>query len=120
MSYEGAPLAYLEIYRTPRDVVGRHYPADPRDLGVHIAIGPRTGVGRGLGRALMRAVAAGLFAADPQCARVVADPDAAHVVARKMFTAAGFTLLHESELGHKRDALLACTRPSPALPGTRD
>ncbi|MET7425488.1 GNAT family N-acetyltransferase [Dactylosporangium sp. NPDC005555] len=109
-SYEGIPLAYLELYRTARDVVGRHYPAHAHDLGVHIAIGPPDDIGRGHGRALVRAVVAGLFAADRRCARVLADPDATHAVARRMFTAAGFSLMQESDLGHKRAALLVADR----------
>jgi RimJ/RimL family protein N-acetyltransferase len=112
---DGQPLAYVEIYRTPRDVIALHYPADPHDLGIHLAIGPLEQTGRGVGRTLVRAIAASLFAADAQCLRVLADPDCAHRPARRMFAAAGFHLLHESDLGHKRAALLACTRPVASL-----
>ena len=107
---DGVPLAYLEVYRTPRDVVGRHYPADPYDLGVHIAVGPRSATGRGLGRELVAGLAEGLFAADPRCSRVVADPDVRHLMARRMFAGAGFEPLAEADLGHKRAALLARPR----------
>ena len=105
ISYDRSPLAYVEIYRTPRDVVGRQYPADPFDLGLHLAIGDRERTGRGLGRALARAVAEGLAVADPRCRRVLADPDERHTMARKMFLGAGFRLLSLSDLGHKRAAL---------------
>jgi RimJ/RimL family protein N-acetyltransferase len=107
---DGADLAYLEVYRTPRDVVGRHYPAGPYDLGVHLAVGPPHATGRGLGRELMRALAAGLFAADSRCEQVLADPDVRHEKARRMFAAAGFALLAEVDLGHKEAALMTCNR----------
>jgi lysine N-acyltransferase len=105
VSYRGEPVAYLEIYRTPRDVVGLQYDADPFDLGIHLAIGDRSRTGRGLGRRLVRAVADGLFAADHRLRRVLADPDERHRVARRMFEAAGFRLLGVRDLGHKRAAL---------------
>ena len=105
VSYEESPLAYVEIYRTPRDVVGQHYPADPYDLGVHLAIGDRQRTGRGRGRALVRAIAEGLAVADPRCRRVLADPDERHLVARRTFVAAGYRLIGVRDLGHKHAAL---------------
>jgi RimJ/RimL family protein N-acetyltransferase len=105
VSHHGAPLAYVEIYRTPRDVVGLQYDADPYDLGVHLAIGEKERTGRGLGRAMVRAVADGLALADPRVRRVLADPDERHEMARRMFQAAGFRLLAVRDLGHKHAAL---------------
>ena len=105
VSYSDEPLAYVEIYRTPRDVVGLRYPADPYDLGLHLAIGERERTGHGEGRALVRAIAEGLSIADPRCRRVLADPDERHVVAGRMFRAAGFQLLGVRDLGHKHAAL---------------
>jgi lysine N-acyltransferase len=105
VSYGGKPFAYVEIYRTPRDVVGLHYPTDPHDLGLHLAIGDRERTGRGLGRAMVGAIADGLARADPRCRRLLADPDERHDMARRMFLGAGFHLLSISDLGHKRAAL---------------
>lgn len=105
IGYEGAPLAYIEVYRTPRDVVGSRYDADPYDLGLHLAIGDQERTGRGLGRAMVRAVAAGLSTADPRCRHLLADPDERHTMAHRMFVAAGFRLLGVRDLGHKRAAL---------------
>ncbi|WP_033339950.1 GNAT family N-acetyltransferase [Catenuloplanes japonicus] len=112
VSYEDAPLAYVEIYRVARDVVGLQYDADAHDLGIHLAIGERASTGRGLGRAMVRAVADGLFEADPRCAVVVADPDERHGMARRMFAGAGFTLWGVRDLGHKRAAILRYVRPA--------
>lgn len=108
VSLDERPLAYVEIYRTPRDVVGLQYDTDPYDLGIHLAIGERDSTGRGLGRRLARAVAAGLSVADPRVRRVWADPDERHLIARRMFQEAGFRFLGIRDLGHKHAALLFC------------
>ncbi|WP_250029484.1 GNAT family N-acetyltransferase [Paractinoplanes maris] len=105
ISYEEEPFAYVEIYRTPRDVVGLHYDADPYDLGLHLAIGDVTRTGKGLGRAMVRAIAHGLARADRRTRRLLADPDERHAMARRMFVGAGFRLMSVSDLGHKRAAL---------------
>lgn len=124
VSHEGVPLAYVEIYRTPRDVVGLQYDADPYDLGIHLAIGDRARTGRGLGRALVRAVARGLAAADPRVRRVFADPDERHAMARRMFQGAGFHSLGLSDLGHKTAALyfyeISGNDPSSAFTGVHN
>ncbi|GAA2657905.1 GNAT family N-acetyltransferase [Paractinoplanes durhamensis] len=105
VSFGDKPLAYVEIYRTPRDVVGLNYDAEPYDLGIHLAIGELGRTGQGLGRRLVRAVADGLFAADPRVRKILADPDERHLIARRMFQAADFDLLGIRDLGHKRAAL---------------
>lgn len=110
---DGGPLAYLEVYRAARDVVARHYPADPHDLGLHIAIGDPSDVDRGFGRRLLRAAAEALLDADPASPRVVAEPDVRNVMAVRAFTAAGYPLLSECDLGHKRAALVAYPRRNP-------
>ena len=109
---DGVPLAYLEIYRAARDLVARHYDAHPADLGVHVAIGEPGAVNRGFGRALLRAVAGGLLAADPACRRVVAEPDVRNEMAVRAFVAAGYELRRECDFGYKRAALVEHARPA--------
>lgn len=86
----GEDIAYIEVYRVDRDRLAGHYPNGPRDLGVHLAIGNIELTGRGLGRAMLRAVAHGLLQADPRCPRVVAEPDSGNAASINAFTAAGF------------------------------
>jgi 2,3-dihydroxybenzoate-AMP ligase len=107
---DGEPLAYLEVYRAARDIVARHYPAHPHDLGLHIAIGDPSKVDRGFGRRLLRAAAEALLAADPAAGRVVAEPDVRNAMAVRAFTAAGYSLMSECDLGYKRAALVAHPR----------
>ena len=113
ISLEGDPFAYVEVYRTPRDVIGPHYGAACFDLGIHLAIGNLASTGRGLGRQMVRAVALGLGAADARVRRILADPDERHLMARRMFLAAGFAFLGVHDLGHKNAALYAFPLPNP-------
>jgi lysine N-acyltransferase len=112
VSYEGSPVAYVEVYRASRDVLADHHPTATRDLGVHIAIGERRRTGRGFGPRVLRAVSDGLFRADPRCGAVLGDPEATHDVARRAFAAAGFVPVAEVDLPHKRAAILARHRPA--------
>lgn len=100
------PLAYVEVYRVARDVLGAVVDAGAADLGIHLAIGEAAATGRGMGRATLDAVAAGLLRVDRACSAVWGDPAADHVAARRAFTAAGFALVGEVELPHKRAAAL--------------
>ncbi|AOS62786.1 GNAT family N-acetyltransferase [Actinoalloteichus hymeniacidonis] len=106
LSHEGAPLAYLEVYRVIRDRLAACYPVRPHDLGVHVAIGELQATGRGLGRALLREVALGLLRADPACDRVVAEPDISNAPSVRAFEAAGFHNHGRITLSDKTAALL--------------
>ncbi|WP_084468924.1 GNAT family N-acetyltransferase [Nocardiopsis trehalosi] len=117
VALDGDPVAYVELYRAARDVVARHYDAHPHDVGVHIAIGDPGRVGRGLGPRLLDALARAVFAADPDCRRIVMEPDAANTAARRAAERAGLALLGEVDLPHKRAALLVRSRG--AAPRTR-
>jgi Acetyltransferases, including N-acetylases of ribosomal proteins len=72
---DGTPMSYWEIYRADLDLLARHYPARPHDTGLHLLIGGVANRGRGLGSALLRAVADLVLDRRPACARVVAEPD---------------------------------------------
>ncbi|MGH3932988.1 MAG: GNAT family N-acetyltransferase [Pseudonocardiaceae bacterium] len=115
----GTALAYLEVYRARRDRISALYPAAEHDLGVHVAIGEVGNTGRGVGRALLRAIAEGLLAADPACRRVVAEPDVRNVASLRAFTAAGFQRCGELTLPEKTAALLVRPRTGHDLPRWR-
>lgn len=104
------PVAYLELYRVARDVLGRCYPHHPHDLGVHIAIGDPQRIGRGLGSRLLRQVAQGLLAADPRCRRVVAEPDVHNGRSVAAFGKAGYVREGEVGLPDKNAALVVFER----------
>lgn len=108
---DGREIGYVELYRVIRDTLAGCYPHHPRDLGVHVAIGEPDAVGRGLGSSLLRAVSDGLFAADPHCRRVVAEPDVHNGASIGAFRSAGFVRDREVGLPGKNAALMIRTRP---------
>ncbi|MDT0303831.1 GNAT family N-acetyltransferase [Streptomonospora wellingtoniae] len=110
VSRDGADLAYVELYRAARDVVARHYDAMPHDIGFHIAIGDPRRTGRGVGKEILDAFAAAVFAAEPRCRRILMEPDAANAAARRAAAKAGLAFLAEADLPHKRAALYVRAR----------
>lgn len=107
---EGTPMSYWEVYRADLDPLARHYPARPHDIGIHLLIGAVTDRGRGLGSALLRAVADLVLDRRPACARVVAEPDLRNTPSVAAFLSAGFRFSAEVDLPAKRAALMVRDR----------
>jgi RimJ/RimL family protein N-acetyltransferase len=105
-TYDGVDLAYVELYRVRHDRLAEYYAWQEHDWGLHLAIGDTGFVGRGIGRRLIRSLAAALLRSDPLCDRVVAEPAAANVPSVRAFEAAGFVSHGELELPEKRAQLM--------------
>ncbi|MER5756638.1 GNAT family N-acetyltransferase [Streptomyces sp. NPDC002088] len=103
---EGTPMSYWEVYRADLDPLARRYPARPHDTGIHLLIGAVADRGRGLGSALLRAVADLALDKRPACARVVAEPDLRNTPSVAAFLSAGFRFSAEVDLPAKRAALM--------------
>ncbi|MEU2224257.1 GNAT family N-acetyltransferase [Streptomyces sp. NPDC018347] len=103
---DGTPIGYWEIYRADLDPVARHYPARPHDTGIHLLVGAAADRGRGLGSALLRAVADLILDRRPACERVVAEPDLRNTPSVAAFLSAGFRFAAEIEVPGKRAALM--------------
>ncbi|MEV5879853.1 GNAT family N-acetyltransferase [Streptomyces sp. NPDC052101] len=103
---DGTPMSYWEIYRADLDPLARHYPARPHDTGIHLFVGAAADRGRGLGSALIRAVADLILDRRPTCARVVAEPDLCNTPSVAAFLSAGFRFADEVDLPGKRAALM--------------
>lgn len=103
---DGTPMSYWEIYRADLDPLARHYPARPHDTGIHLLIGSIADRGRGLGSALLRAVADLILDKRFTCARVVAEPDLFNAPSVAAFLTAGFRFSAEVDLPDKRAALV--------------
>ncbi|MER6070863.1 GNAT family N-acetyltransferase [Streptomyces sp. NPDC001817] len=103
---DGTPMSYWEIYRADLDPLARHYPARPHDTGIHLLVGGAADRGRGLGSALLRAVADLILDRRPACARVVAEPDLGNTPSVAAFLSAGFRYADELDLPGKRAALV--------------
>ncbi|MFF7451956.1 MULTISPECIES: GNAT family N-acetyltransferase [unclassified Streptomyces] len=109
---DGTPMSYWEIYRADLDPLARHYPARPHDTGIHLLIGTAADRGRGLGSALLRAVADLALHKRPTCARVIAEPDIHNTPSVSAFLRAGFRHSGEIDLPDKRAALMIRDRPA--------
>jgi RimJ/RimL family protein N-acetyltransferase len=107
---DGTPMSYWELYRADLDPVARHYPARPHDTGIHLLIGSAADRGRGLGSALLRAVADLALDKRPACARVIAEPDIRNTPSIAAFLTAGFRFSAEVDLPDKRAALMVRDR----------
>lgn len=103
---DGTPMSYWEIYRADLDPLSRYYPARPHDTGIHLLIGDGTNRGRGLGTALLRAVADLVFDNRPRCTRVIAEPDIRNTPSVSAFLSSGFRCSAEIDLPEKRAALM--------------
>jgi RimJ/RimL family protein N-acetyltransferase len=106
----GTPMSYFEIYRADLDPLARHYPARPHDTGIHLLIGGVADRGRGVGSALLRAVADLVLDNRPRCARVIAEPDLRNTPSVSAFLTAGFRFSAEVDLPDKRAALMVRDR----------
>ncbi|MFF8839886.1 GNAT family N-acetyltransferase [Streptomyces sp. NPDC015130] len=103
---DDAPMSYFEIYRADLDPLARYYPARPHDTGIHLLVGGATDRGRGVGTALLRAVATLVLDHRPRCTRVVAEPDIRNTPSVSAFLGAGFRRAAEVDLPDKRAALM--------------
>ncbi|MFF2524941.1 GNAT family N-acetyltransferase [Streptomyces liangshanensis] len=106
----GIPMSYWEIYRADLDPLARHYPARPHDTGIHLLLGGVADRGRGVGTALLRAVADLVLDHRPRCGRVVAEPDLRNTPSVSAFLSAGFRFGAEIDLPDKRAALMVRDR----------
>ncbi|WUD86178.1 acetyltransferase [Streptomyces sp. NBC_00503] len=103
---DGTPMSYWEIYRADLDPLSAYYPARPHDTGIHLLIGDGTNRGRGLGAALLRAVADLVLDNRPRSMRVIAEPDIRNTPSVSAFLSSGFRCSAEIELPGKRAALM--------------
>ncbi|MFE7096301.1 GNAT family N-acetyltransferase [Streptomyces erythrochromogenes] len=107
---DGTPMSYWEIYRADLDPLSHHYPARPHDTGIHLLIGDGANRGRGLGTALLRAVADLVLGNRPRCTRIVAEPDIRNTPSVSAFLSSGFRCHAEIDLPEKRAALMVRER----------
>ncbi|WP_405528632.1 acetyltransferase [Streptomyces avidinii] len=103
---DGRPMSYWEIYRADLDRLSGYYPTRPHDTGIHLLIGDGPNRGRGLGTALLRAVADLVLGNRPRCTRVVAEPDIRNTPSVSAFLSSGFRCSAEIDLPEKRAALM--------------
>jgi RimJ/RimL family protein N-acetyltransferase len=115
-SFRGQEVAYLEVYRAAKDSIAPRYASEPHDLGFHAAIADLRFVNRGIAPILFPRVVASLFELEPQCRRVMFDPDHRNAGARAVCEWAGCTFLGEHDMANRRMALYALPRAPEDVP----
>src|SRR5271154_5663223 len=113
-SMRGVDRAYLELYWAAKDLISRHYDADPYDVGLHAAIADVPLVNRGFGPLLLPRIVASIFAAEPRCGRIMFDPDHRNTVVRRLCKYVGCRFLGEHDTTSRRMVLYALERPTSA------
>ncbi|NNH71818.1 acetyltransferase [Nocardia uniformis] len=78
-------VAYIELYRAAKDEIGQLYHADPHDMGFHIATADLNLIGRGVMSGWVGQLGRNILAAEPECRRVMGDPDHRNTAIRKTF-----------------------------------
>lgn len=116
-SYKDTDMVYLEIYRAAKDSVGRLYPADPHDIGLHAAVAELSIVNKGAAARLVPALIRSIFEADPNCRRVIFEPDHRNTAMRRLAEFAGGVFLGERDMrADRRVALFVLPRTPDDLP----
>ncbi|MCV7030684.1 GNAT family N-acetyltransferase [Mycobacterium sherrisii] len=106
----GSECAYLEIYWAAKDMISRHYDAEPHDIGLHAAIADLPLVNRGLGPRLLPQIVASVFAREPRCRRIMFDPDHRNTTVRRLCDYVGCRCLGEHQAPNRRMVLYALER----------
>jgi lysine N-acyltransferase len=110
-SFRGKDVGYIEIYRAAKDSIAPRYDADPYDVGLHAAIADLRFVNRGIAPILLPRIVASVFEMEPQCRRIMFDPDHRNTGARRLCEFVGCTFLGEHDMANRRMALYALPRP---------
>lgn len=103
------PLLLLWRYDPRRDVLARHYRAQPGDIGFHFFQAPVERATPGLSYQLMTAAIEALFA-DPAVQRIVGEPDLRNQKILTRLLQAGFRRERVVHLPHKTAALVTFPR----------
>ncbi|MCV7257151.1 GNAT family N-acetyltransferase [Mycobacterium shimoidei] len=119
-SLEGKEGGYVELYRAAKDSIATRYEADPYDLGIHAAIADLDLLSKGIGPYLLPHFVASVLGQEPNCRRIMFDPDHRNTVARKFCERAGCVFLGEHDMSNRRMALYALVRSPDDVPRLRD
>ncbi|WP_378737097.1 GNAT family N-acetyltransferase [Nocardia brasiliensis] len=113
-------VGYVELYRAAKDEIARLYHAHPRDIGFHIATADLNVVGRGVMSRWIGHLATGIWAAEPECRRLMGDPDYRNVPVRKALEKNGWQHLGDFDVRPgRRISLYTLPREPDHLPTIR-
>ncbi|ORA16617.1 GNAT family N-acetyltransferase [Mycobacterium arosiense] len=117
---DGVDRAYIELYRAAKDSIAARYDYDPHDLGLHVAVADLDYIERGHVSYLLPYLVVSILTLDPQCRRIMFDPDHRNVLARKFCERSGCAFLGEHDMSNRRMALYVLPRTPEDIPRRRD
>ena len=117
---DGVDHGYVEIYRAAKDSIATRYEYDPYDLGLHVAVADLEYISQGHVSHLLPHLLASMFPLDPQCRRIMLDPDHRNVLARKFCERSGLPFLGEHDMSNRRMALYVLPRTPDDVPRPRE
>lgn len=103
------PVFLMEFYQASEDEVGKFYPAQPGDYGMHILIAPANRPVRQFSWQVFSVVMDYMFS-QPEVLRVVVEPDIRNEKIHPLNKRAGFRYQHTIDMGHKTAWLAFCHR----------
>lgn len=113
-------IAYIEFYRAAKDEIGHLYDSAPGDIGFHIATADPAVIGKGIMTGWIATMVTAVFAANPDCRRVMGDPDHRNQAICRSLTKAGFHRVDEFDVRpDRRIALYAAPRTPDDMPVAR-
>ncbi|CAJ1501631.1 GNAT family N-acetyltransferase [[Mycobacterium] holstebronense] len=110
VSRNGQDGGYIEIYRAAKDSIAKYYAADPHDLGIHAAVADTTVVNRGFAAILLPRIMKYVFELEPQCRRMMFEPEYRNTAMRRLAEYVGGVFLGEHDMGYRKMALYAVLR----------
>lgn len=119
-SLDGIDRGYLELYRAAKDSIATRYEYDPHDLGLHVAVADLDYLSQGHVSYLLPHLLVSIFNLEPQCRRIMFDPDHRNVLARKFCERGGCVFLGEHDMSNRRMALYVLPRAPDDVPRARE
>ncbi|OBI05735.1 siderophore biosynthesis protein [Mycolicibacter heraklionensis] len=110
LSRNGQDGGYIEIYRAAKDSIAKYYEADPHDLGIHAAVADTAVVNRGFAAILLPRIMNYVFELEPQCRRMMFEPEYRNTAMRRLAEYVGGVFLGEHDMGYRKMALYAVLR----------
>ncbi|KZS62452.1 GNAT family N-acetyltransferase [Mycobacterium ostraviense] len=118
-SLDGQYYGYLELYWAAKDLISTLYESDPYDLGIHAATADPNIISLGVAQLLLPHFVASVLNAEPQCRRIIFDPDYRSKGIRHFCENGGCVFLGEHELANRRVALYVLPRTLDDVPALR-
>ncbi len=117
---DGHDQAYVELYRPAMDLVSTRYESDSWDLGVRPAVADLQMLNTGIVLLLLPHFVASVFHAEPQCHRIMFDPEYRNKALREFCESGGCVFLGEHDIAHQRRALYVLPRTLDDIPRLLD